>query len=137
MVGDRFDYFLSQADEKINYYESQVRTSNPYNPYGMLAEFNIAILDEGKFKNMKDKFKRDFDVKSDEVFVMEGCETDDLNILGGKHEFLSHFCTFFNFNICYSAVEQSASKEINKLFNDGDRINDKIETFIKDLDDMS
>ena len=78
--------------------------------------------------------KEEFDVKADELLALEGCEQDDLNVLGGKHEFLSHFCSFFNFNICYSAVEKAGSKEFNRIFNDSDRINENIEKFIKDLD---
>ena len=39
--GDRFDHFLSQADEKINYYESNFRFENPYNPQKKVVEFNI------------------------------------------------------------------------------------------------
>ena len=134
ITGDRLDYFLSEADRKINYYESQIGRSNPYNPHRMLAEFNIQVLDDYAFTQLKNKMKDEFDVKADEVLVMEGCENDDFNILGGKHAFLSHFCNFFNFNICYSAVEQSANKEIHKFFNDGDRVNSSIESFINDLD---
>ena len=51
-------------------------------------------------------------VKVDDMLVVEGCLNDDKTVLGGKHEFLSHFCTFFNFNICFSAAE---SKPINNL----------------------
>lgn len=93
-------------------------------------------MDDGRFRSMKDQFKKEFDVKADEVLVLEGCESDDLNVLGGKHNFLSHFCTFFNFNICYSAVEASASKEINRMMNDGDRINSQIDALVKSLDNL-
>jgi len=34
-----------------------------------------------------------------EMIVFEGCEEDDKIVLGGRNPFLSHFCTFFNFNI--------------------------------------
>ena len=42
--GDRFDHFLSQADQKINYYTSNFRSDNPYNPNKMVVEFNIGIV---------------------------------------------------------------------------------------------
>jgi hypothetical protein len=35
------------------------------------------------------------------MIVFEGCERDDNIVLGGKNAFLSHFCTLFNFNICF------------------------------------
>ena len=44
--------------------------------------------------------RREVGVKVDECLVIEGCESDDKVVLGGKDAFLSHFCTFFNFNIC-------------------------------------
>ena len=40
-----------------------------------------------------------------EMIVFEGCDEDDKIVLGGKHAFLSHFCTFFPFNICHAASE--------------------------------
>ena len=46
VTGDRLDYFLSEADRKINYFESQVGRSNPCNPHKMLAEFNIQVLQD-------------------------------------------------------------------------------------------
>ena len=124
---------MSQADEKINYYESSFRTSNPYNPHKMLAEFNIAIVDDSQLMQMRDKMKREVGVKVDECLVIEGCETDDRIVLGGKDAFLSHFCTYFNFNACYSN-EQKAAKQLNKYFNDSDKINKSIDKFITSMD---
>ena len=40
-----------------------------------------------------------------EMLVFEGCEVDDIIVLGGKAPFLQHFCTFFNFNICQAYGE--------------------------------
>ena len=77
--------------------------------------------------------RREVGVKVDECLVIEGCESDDKVVLGGKDAFLSHFCTFFNFNICFSN-EQKAAKSINKFFNDSDRINRSIENFITTID---
>ena len=54
--GDRFDHFLSNADQKINYYDSTLTGGrNPYNPYGMIAEFDIRILEEDKMVAIRDK----------------------------------------------------------------------------------
>ena len=77
--------------------------------------------------------RREVGVKVDECLVVEGCESDDKVVLGGKDAFLSHFCTFFNFNICFSN-EQKASKSLNKFFNDSDRINQSIDNFITSID---
>ena len=77
--------------------------------------------------------RREVGVKVDECLVIEGCESDDKVVLGGKDAFLSHFCTFFNFNICFSN-EQKAAKSLNKFFNDSDRINRSIENFITTID---
>ena len=41
------DYFLSQADQKINYWESKWQWENPHNPRNMVAEFDIRIIDDG------------------------------------------------------------------------------------------
>ena len=62
-----------------------------------------------------------------------GCESDDKVILGGKDAFLSHFCTYFHFNICFSN-EKKAAKELNRFFNDSDRINTSLEGFISGMD---
>ena len=49
-LGDKFEYFLSEADQKINYWESAWRSTNPYNPYRLTAEFNITVIDEAPFQ---------------------------------------------------------------------------------------
>ena len=77
--------------------------------------------------------RKEAGVKVDEILVVEGCESDDKTVLGGKDAFLSHFCTNFNFNICFSG-EKRASKKINRFLNDGDRVNKSIENFITSLD---
>merc|ERR1712062_602732 len=117
MGGDRFDHFLSQADLKINYYDSKFRRDNPYNPNKMLAEFNIQIVDEHHLMKTRDKMKKEIGVKVDEFMVIEGCESDDKVILGGKDAFLNHLCTYFNFNVCYSS-EKKGAKKLNRFLND-------------------
>ena len=82
---------------------------------------------------IRDKMKKEVGVKVDDFLVVEGCESDDKIVLGGKDAFLSHFCTYFTFNICYSN-EQKAAKSLNNFFNDSDRINNSIEGFISNLD---
>lgn len=99
----------------------------------MLAEFNIAIVDEGSLMSIKEKMKREVGVKVDECLVIEGCESDDKVVLGGKDAFLNHFCSYFNFNICWSN-EQKGAKHLNTFLNDSDRVNTKIEDFIAGMD---
>ena len=130
--------FLSNADKRINYWETGfARRKNPWNPYDMLAEFNINIVDEGRIGSEKDILKRKFDVYTDELIALEGCENDDLIFLGGKDGFLSHFCTYFgNFSVCYQNVEQRSLNQINKFLKDENRIESTIETLIKNLDNQ-
>ena len=61
---------------------------------------------------------------------------DDKTILGGKNEFLSHFCTFFNFNICYSMKENKAVRKVQNVMNDTDALNSKIEDFVRKFDEF-
>lgn len=61
---------------------------------------------------------------------------DDKTILGGKSEFLSHFCTFFNFNICYSNKENKAMRKVKSVMDDNDTFNKKIDEFIRKFDDI-
>ena len=68
------------------------------------------------------------------MIVFEGCEQDDKIILGGKNAFLSHFCTFFNFNICYAPGEQKMMQREMKRFNDTKKLDDNIEELIKSFD---
>ena len=77
--------------------------------------------------------RKEVGVKVDEVLVMEGCESDDKVVLGGKDAFLSHFCHHFNFNICFSS-EAKAAKKLSRFLNDSDRMNSSIEKFISGLD---
>ena len=131
--GDRLDHFLSQADLKINYYDSMWRQTNPYNPKNMLCEFNIDIVEDNDLVAIRDRMRNEVGVKVDEVLVVEGCESDDKVVLGGKDAFLNHFCGFFQFNICYSN-EKKAAKKISAFFNDSDRMNKKIEDWIANID---
>eukprot|EP00354_Favella_ehrenbergii_P005475 CAMPEP_0170456852 /NCGR_PEP_ID=MMETSP0123-20130129/4343_1 /TAXON_ID=182087 /ORGANISM="Favella ehrenbergii, Strain Fehren 1" /LENGTH=85 /DNA_ID=CAMNT_0010720457 /DNA_START=284 /DNA_END=537 /DNA_ORIENTATION=- len=82
--------------------------SNPYNPKNMLCEFNIEVVEDAHLIAMKDKMKREVGVKIDEILVIEGCESDDKVILGGKDAFINHFCHYFKFNICYSHEKKAA-----------------------------
>lgn len=45
----KFDYFLFQADKKINYYQPVVRSDNPYNPFGLMAEFQVNAIEDADF----------------------------------------------------------------------------------------
>ena len=82
---------------------------------------------------IKDKMKSEVGVKVDELLVVEGCESDDKIVLGGKEAFVSHFCTYFNFNMCH-ANEKQGVKALSRFMNDGDRINSSLENFVNNID---
>jgi hypothetical protein len=48
---------LYQADKKINYYESRILDTNPYNPFKLEVEFKVNNVDEGQFEDMKKVMK--------------------------------------------------------------------------------
>ena len=82
-------------------------SQNPYNPYGLNTEFKVNILDDHKFIEMRDQMHKESKKipLDNEMIVFEGCEQDDKIVLGGRNPFLSHFCTFFHFNICFANNE--------------------------------
>lgn len=82
---------------------------------------------------IRDKMKREVGVKVDEILVVEGCESDDKIVLGGKDAFISHFCHYFNFNICYSHEKKSV-KALSRFLNDGDRMDRTIERMMNGID---
>jgi hypothetical protein len=51
-------------------------------------------------------------------------------------EFLSHFCTFFNFNICYSMKEAKAVKKKMAFTNDIEEFNKKVDDWMRSFDDI-
>ena len=71
---------------------------------------------------------------SGNMLVMEGCVSDDSIILGGKFEFMSHFCTFFNFSACMTGVEGMALKGTSKLLADPDAFDKKLNEFVNSVD---
>ncbi|CDW90073.1 UNKNOWN [Stylonychia lemnae] len=145
--GDKFDFFLYQADRKINFYKpSYLNEDNPYNPLKLETEIKIHEVDEEKFQQIKDQMKSNFGMTIDdllavEVFIIlnsifQGCMEDDKTLLGGRNQFLSHFCTLFNFNICYSALESKAIKKQADIFNDSEQLDKKIDDWFKKFDDI-
>jgi hypothetical protein len=80
-------------------------------------------VDEGKFNELKTLLKDNYGVKVDDILAVEGCINDDKTILGGRNEFLSHFCTLFNFNICYSNLENKAMKKTYNMLSDDTQFN--------------
>ncbi len=78
--------------------------------------------------------KQAYDIKIDEMLVVEGCLNDDKTVLGGREAFLSHFCTFFNFNICFSHSESKSVRKLDKKSSDEDFISRKIDGWIDNLD---
>ena len=127
---------MYQADKKINYYESRILDTNPYNPFKLEVEFKVNNVDEGKFEYMKKVMKQKYGMKIDDILAIEGCINDDKTILGGRNEFLSHFCTLFNFNICFSAKENKALKKTFETMSNHDTFDKKIDDFMKKFDEM-
>ena len=80
---------------------------NPYNPFALNTEFKVNIMDDAAFFTMRDQMhdQKQGVPLDNEMIAFEGCEQDDKIVLGGKNAFLSHFCTFFNFNVCHAAGE--------------------------------
>ena len=119
---------------------------NPYNPFGLIAEFKVNVIDDDKFDEIKNIMRNNYKVQVDDILAVEvipshiiinqGCLNDDKTILGGKNEFLSHFCTFFNFNICYSAKENKAARRATSIANDPEELNKRVEDFVKKFDDI-
>ncbi len=132
----KFDYFLYQADKKINYYESKIADYNPYNPFKLEAEFKVNVVEDSQFNEMKQLLKDRYGIKADDIIAVEGCMNDDKTVLGGKNEFLSHFCTLFNFNICFSNKENKAMKKTFEMFSDNDQLNQRVDAFIKKFDNI-
>lgn len=144
----KFDYFLHQADQKINFYEPTIMNeTNPYNPFKFEAEFQVNVVDDGKFEQIREAMKKTFNIAIDDILAVEvniellmiivqGCINDDKTILGGRNQFLSHFCTLFNFNICYANLESKAMKKTQDLFNDHEELNKKVDEWIRKFDEI-
>ena len=110
-AGDKFDHFLYNADRNINHYKSQIGLENPYNPMRLITEIKIQVMPDDYFDKLKTDMKREHNIIVDELFVTEGCEQDDFLVLGGKYQFLNHFCTFFDFNVCYASADKKVSDD--------------------------
>eukprot|EP00347_Sterkiella_histriomuscorum_P008853 403343490 len=134
---DKFEYFLYQANEKINHYKaSMLKEDNPYNPFNLEADIQMTNVDESQFMKIKDGIKNLYGVKFDDFLAVEGCLEDDKILLGGRQEFLSHFCTLFKFNICFQAVESKALRKTNQMLNDNDALNAKVDEWMRKFDDI-
>jgi hypothetical protein len=94
------------------------------------------VVEDAQFDDMKGMLKSNYGIKVDDIMAVEGCINDTKTILGGRNEFLSHFCTLFNFNICYSNKENKALKKTYETMSDHEEFNKKIEEFIKKFDQM-
>ena len=97
----------------------------------MIAEFAINVVEEHDMKMLKEKLTNEYQLKfskdEHDIFVVEGCLKDDRTVLGGRSEFLSHFCTFYNFNICYSLDELSGTCKLDKAMSDPDFVGKRID----------
>jgi hypothetical protein len=94
------------------------------------------VVEDGNFDEMKKMLKEEHGVKTDDIIAVEGCLNDTKIILGGRNEFMSHFCTLFNFNICFSNKENKAMKRTYDVLSDHDALNQKVDEFIKKFDEM-
>ena len=110
--------------------------SNPYNPFALNTEFKVNILDDAAFFEMRDQMhaQKNGVPLDNEMIVFEGCDQDDKIVLGGKNPFLSHFCTFFNFGICYAAGESKMIQKNIKKFNDPQQLDKNLEGFLESFD---
>ena len=111
-------------------------TKNPYNPFALNTEFKINILDDHHFIQMRDQMHAEQkSVPLDgEMVVFEGCDQDDKIVLGGKNAFLSHFCTFFNFNICYANQESASIQKGIRKFNNSEGLDKSLDSFMQSFD---
>ena len=100
----------------------------------MGAEFNINVIENEKWIKLKQNVESKFNITLDEMMVVEGCLNDDKTILGGRRAFMSHFCTFFEFNACHSNHEESAVKKLNTHLNSPDGLDRSINNFLTNLD---
>ena len=119
---------------------------NPYNPFKFEADFTVNVLEEGKFEQLKEGVSKTFGVQIDDILAVEvrllvhlwqGCVNDDKTILGGRNQFMSHFCTLFNFNICYANMELKALRNTNRLLSDDELLTQKLDEWARKFDDIS
>ena len=71
------------------------------------------------------------------MVVFEGCSHDDRVILGGRNQFVMHFCTFFPFeDLCFSVGENATEKMTNKVFGtaNGSDLDERINKFFTSFD---
>jgi hypothetical protein len=94
------------------------------------------VVEDSQFNEMKQLLKDRYGIKADDIIAVEGCMNDDKTVLGGKNEFLSHFCTLFNFNICFSNKENKAMKKTFEMLSDNDQLNQRVDDFIKKFDNI-
>lgn len=99
----------------------------------MEATFDIRVVDDTEMNKIREQVKRTTDLKIDNMLVVEGCLNDDKTILGGTREFISHFCTFFEFGICYSQEFKPAQK-LAKKFNDPAAVERSLELMLERID---
>ncbi len=101
----------------------------------MSTEFTVNEISDHEFIKLRDRMKAAYGVNiNGNMMVMEGCVNDDKIILGGRNEFMSHFCTFFNFSACMAGVEGKALKGTRSMFADHDMLDKKLEEFVNGFD---
>ena len=92
------------------------------------------MIDETEFLKIKEAMNKEHGIKVDDMFAVEGCMTDDKTVLGGRQAFLSHFCTFYNFNICHSQNEMAGARKLDRAMSDSEFMGSRIDEMITNLD---
>ena len=100
----------------------------------MSTEFIVSEVTESKLDGVKEKLKEKGVVLKGDMLVLEGCSTDDKIILGGRNEFLSHFCTFFNFDACMAGSDGQALSGTRKVFSDSEVLDKRLNEFVRSFD---
>ncbi len=100
----------------------------------MRVEFDIRVVDDAQMLSIASTMKERHGIKLDDMLVVEGCLNDDKTVLGGKFQFLNHFCTFFNFDACHGAKEAGKLKKISNSFSDPDEVDKRLESFLAKMD---
>ena len=71
---------------------------------------------------------------TDQVY-MEGCYGDDVIVFENKMDFFKHFCQYFNkFAVCDYLRHPDIYDGLEKLSNDPDALDGKVEAFFENIE---
>lgn len=80
--------------------------------------------------------KAQYNVKIDNMLVVEGCLNDDKVLLGDQTMFMKHFCHFFVFPVCQEEFSEKQMKSFQKNLSDPKQLDKDIDTWMDRLDQM-